>query len=588
MDPWSLFLDPDGDDLVVDAVSADLQVARAWMSSSGVVVRGVKEGTTAVTITAADPEGLTSMQQFDLRVKGSGSGGGSEGGSNNAPVANGTILEQNLEEGDVRVIDASPYYADPDDDKLAFSAESSDNAVVTVTTSGSKVTLSALKEGRATVTTAAADPDGLTATSAFAVTVSAATGENRPPAVIGRIPWQALEAGEQVTLTTSSYLVDPDGDELTLSAESSDPEVIETGVSGNKVELTATIAGTAEVTLTVEDPSGLTATLTFGVTARSAGGGDGGGGGGGGNRPPTVENEFVWLDVERGGTTTLDAAHYFSDPEDDELTYSADSSDPDVIETTVSGSEVKLTARKKGDATVTVYAEDPEGGVTDQAVGITSKDPGTGRFDFNNSPPSRHGFDVRWYILNRPSGGSWSVCKTKDQTKSVPVPIMNLNGCPGDISLAVEITIPGGKYSREHALILFEDKPPPGYDNRPAGTYVWDPDNNHIVQDTLPWGIEEAQNFPPSFGGTIDYASSNPWHYKEAGTARITDKPFFPICLNSRENRNARNVKDHHYAACTREELEDVLFAARMDFYGGYLSPRLWSVHHIYLAIESH
>ena len=112
--------------------------------------------------TIADPAGLTDTATVTVTVL----------PVNDAPEAVGTIPEQLLEEGGEPVtLDMAEYFTDVDGDVLTYTAESSNPAATAVAVSGSTLTLSAVVRGAATVTVTATDPDGLTATQVFGVSV---------------------------------------------------------------------------------------------------------------------------------------------------------------------------------------------------------------------------------------------------------------------------------------------------------------------------------------------------------------------------------------------------------------------------------
>ena len=71
-------------------------------------------------------------------------------------------------------------------------------------------------------------------------------------------------------MDVSSFFSDPDGDELTYTAESSDAEVAAAGIEGSSLTVTAVAAGAATVTVTAADPGGLTATQSVEVTVEAA------------------------------------------------------------------------------------------------------------------------------------------------------------------------------------------------------------------------------------------------------------------------------------------------------------------------------
>ena len=94
---------------------------------------------------------------------------------------------------------------------------------------------------------------------------------NRAPTTSGQIPAQTIPAetlaqGESVRVDVAEYFSDPDGDPLTYETTSSDVEVATVSVSESVVSLTALRPGSAEITVSVRDPAGETATLSFTVT----------------------------------------------------------------------------------------------------------------------------------------------------------------------------------------------------------------------------------------------------------------------------------------------------------------------------------
>ena len=86
-----------------------------------------------------------------------------------------------------------------------------------------------------------------------------------PPEPVGTMPDQMLEAEQTVTVDASEYFSDPDNGDLVYAAESSDPAVATTDVSGSEVAVTGVGPGTATVTVTATDPDGLSAEQTFDV-----------------------------------------------------------------------------------------------------------------------------------------------------------------------------------------------------------------------------------------------------------------------------------------------------------------------------------
>ena len=357
--PPRYFTDPDGDTLVFEVASSDLDVAKTWVSRSTVLVRAVGGGTATVTITARDPDGLTATQQFDVQV--------SKGSKpNRPPKVVGSIVEQKLEEGDSRTLRATAYFSDPDGDKLRFRAGSTDDSVATTTVSGTEVTIESVAKGSATITITARDPGGLTASLEFDVTVSKASEENRAPVVVGTIAAKTLEEGDSMRIDAAGHFSDPDGDELVFKAGSSDDGVARTIVSGAKVTIESAAEGTATITITARDPDGLTASLDFGVTVSEPPED---------NRAPVVVGTIPAKTLEEGDSMRIDATDHFSDPDGDELVFKAGSSDDGVARTIVSGAKVTIESAAEGTATITITARDPDGLTASLDFGVTVSEP---------------------------------------------------------------------------------------------------------------------------------------------------------------------------------------------------------------------
>ena len=181
---------------------------------------------------------------------------------NRAPAVVGTIPGLTLTVGDTESVAVSSYFNDPDGDALSYTAGTSDAEVATASVSGSTVTLTGVSAGMASVTVTASDPDGLSASQSFDVTVP-----NRAPAAVGTIPGLTLTVGDTESVDVSSYFSDPDGDALSYTAGTSDAEVATTSVSDSTVTLTGVSAGMTSVTVTASDPDGLSALQSFDVTA---------------------------------------------------------------------------------------------------------------------------------------------------------------------------------------------------------------------------------------------------------------------------------------------------------------------------------
>ena len=352
------FDDPDADALAYTAAVSQTGVASASVSGSSVTVAGVARGTATVTVTGRDPGGLEASQVFDVTVR------------NSAPEEIGAIPATTVIVNTTATIDASSYFRDRDGDQLSYTAETSDSGVANASTSGSTVTISGIASGTAVVTVTARDPGGLEARQRTDVTVRAT---NRAPEASGTIPTQTLEAGSSGSIDVAAYFSDPDDDALMYAATTSDAAVVTASVAGSVATISAVSAGTATVTVTASDPGGASVTQEVRVEVEQ------------GNRPPQASGTIPGQTVEAGEAVTLDVSPYFSDPDDDVLTYAAASSNSGVATASRVDSEVTISGQAPGTATVTVTASDLDGASSLQEIAVTV----TGRR--NNRPPESRG-----------------------------------------------------------------------------------------------------------------------------------------------------------------------------------------------------
>ena len=91
--------------------------------------------------------------------------------------------------------------------------------------------------------------------------------ENGAPEAVGKIDDLEIRGGMTVEIALAEYFTDPDGDELSYSAISSDTDVATVAASGDTVAVTGVATGSAEVTVTASDGI-LSATQTFSAIVR--------------------------------------------------------------------------------------------------------------------------------------------------------------------------------------------------------------------------------------------------------------------------------------------------------------------------------
>ena len=278
-----------------------------------------------------------------------------------APVAQGAIPDQTLDEGATETLDVESYFTDPDSDSLTYSVATGDASVATVTISGSVVTIRGRAAGRAEVRVTATDPGGLTAHQDFTVRVEAVAA---PPEAQGVIPDQTLDEGATETLDVERYFTDPDSDSLTYSVATGDASVATVTVSGSVVRIRGRAAGRAEVRVTATDPGGLTAHQDFTVRVEAVAAPPAAN-----RRPmrqdPIPDQNLVVGDPSDPGVVLLrsfDVEPHFTDPDSDVLTYDEPerrSGNDSVATVTLSGSTVTISAAAPGEQTWRITARDP-------------------------------------------------------------------------------------------------------------------------------------------------------------------------------------------------------------------------------------
>lgn len=193
------------------------------------------------------------------------------------------------------------------------------------------------------------------ATAALIVLGAVACGDPQPPAACGPLSEVTLHTGETAGVT--ACFDDPNGDELSYSATSSDVGVAAATVAGASVTVTAVAPGNTSVTVTATDPGGLQDQQSFQVTVP--------------NRAPRPAGTMPPLSAFVGGGGALNASAYFDDPDGEALTYGAASSNTGVATVSVTSGIVTFRTFAEGMTTLTVTATDPGGLSATQEARVT-------------------------------------------------------------------------------------------------------------------------------------------------------------------------------------------------------------------------
>jgi len=175
-------------------------------------------------------------------------------------------------------------------------------------------------------------------------TMFVTTGCGEAPHVTGPISPITAFIGDTVTEELSDNFADADGDEIGYAATSSNPAGVTANVTGTTLRIVPKAKGTTDVIVTATDDHGAVE-MTIPVTV--------------GNRAPVVVGPAS-LERYVSQTGTLSLADHIGDPDGDQLTYEAESSNDGVVLVSVSADILRFEAVARGTATIAVTATDDD------------------------------------------------------------------------------------------------------------------------------------------------------------------------------------------------------------------------------------
>ena len=357
------FTDEDaGDRLTFESESSATGRLTVNASGSPVTLTGVAAGSATVTVTARDRGNLTATQTFSVTV-----------------VPKATECAITVSKG-VLSVPEDAGKGDGVDGKVGVTATGACGTL--------SYALSGTGSGNFTVAAAGSSDDDATlkvagkldhetkASYALKLTVSSGTvsaeGDvgvtvtdvNEAPVIDSAIPAQGVVTGKSESVVVSSHFSDPDGDDLTYLASSSNRNVATVSVNGATVVVQGVAKGSAEVTVTARDPGRLEISQKFTVTVTDP--------------PPTngapkIESAIPAREVVAGESVSVVVSSHFSDPDNDVLTYLAESLDETVATVSVSDDKVVVRGVAKGSVEVKVTARDPHAEEISQRFRVTVK-----------------------------------------------------------------------------------------------------------------------------------------------------------------------------------------------------------------------
>jgi trimeric autotransporter adhesin len=321
--PANTFADPDaGDTLTYSATQADGSALPSWMSFNATTrtFTGTPDdgqvGTLNLAVKATDSGGLSATSAFALTVQ----------NINEAPTVAHPLTNQTVpEDAPYGIQVPANTFADPDGgDTLTYSATQADGSALPTWVSFDAATRTFTgtpddaQVGTLNLAVKATDSGGLSATSAFALTVQ---NVNEAPTVAHPLTNQTvLEDAPFSIQVPANTFADPDaGDTLTYSATQADGSALPSWVSFNAT--TRTFTGTPDdgqvgilnVAVKSTDAGGLSATSAFALTVQNV------------NEAPIVANPLPDQSTQAGQAYTFTVpTTAFADPDPgDTLAYTA-------------------------------------------------------------------------------------------------------------------------------------------------------------------------------------------------------------------------------------------------------------------------
>ena len=362
---------------------------------------------------------------------------------NDAPAATGNIADRSLAVQGSSTFSVSEYFSDEDaNDSTTVRASSSHPNIVTVSVQGvAQLTITGVAIGTSTITLTATDNAGLTATQTFQVTVQT----NQSPVANAEAFTDALPAnlemlvGRNHEVPLSGLFTDPEGDDITVGVESSAENVLLVAVTGSGESavavLTPRTVGSAVLTFTATDTAGneTTETRTIDVVSELTTE----------NQAPVINQAAVDAalpsnnEIALRDDIRLTLADLFTDPDGDELTFTEESSDPSIVNSSVSADDVLfLYADALGTATITVTATDTAGNMTSLDITLTvveetsteNRAPVLNRSAFNAALPANNTMQQRNYheldttgLFTDPDGDALTVTVSSSNTNVLRV-----------------------------------------------------------------------------------------------------------------------------------------------------------------------
>ena len=172
---------------------------------------------------------------------------------------------------------------------------------------------------------------------------------NHPPQSGGMTDTSIRDTGPDQIIDLNAVFSDIDGDELTYTGTVSNA-LSQISFADGHLTIHPVAAGIANISITASDPFGLSVSDEFELTVLQ-------------NQAPVLSATAVSVVLQPNISTELDLLEYFSDPEDDDISFTLDNFST-LINAEITGSLLKIEAKDHGNASLTVTGQDEFGALS--------------------------------------------------------------------------------------------------------------------------------------------------------------------------------------------------------------------------------
>ena len=173
---------------------------------------------------------------------------------------------------------------------------------------------------------------------------------NHPPQIDGITDVRIRDVGPDKIIDLNTVFSDMDGDELTFTGSISN-SLAQISITGSNLTIHPVSAGISNIRITARDPFGLSVSDDFEITISE-------------NRAPVVTSNSTLVVLKPNKSEELNLLDYFSDPEDDAISFTLETSST-LVNVEITGSLFKITALEHGSARLTVTGQDTYGAQSD-------------------------------------------------------------------------------------------------------------------------------------------------------------------------------------------------------------------------------